>query len=478
MLVSVNCLLTASSYPQYILAELMQFSNSSTHSGLTLSTGQANSSVSLHASLLCQFSPLLYSLLPSSDSPFTILLPSSSPTTLRLVMQLLYDGQCQGTKDQFEDVKQLLNLLGLNIKVEIDVYGNNSDPCSKIGGDVLFQSCDNSLVKADAFFDNYSAISKAAQDQNTFQLQGLPLDETYSQELFTSISVSAEDAFNTEDLDNMDLETADILISEEEVNKKSLEITELVPKEIVRKCRKMCYACNYCKYKGTNKSNLNRHIHIKHMKKEEKESNVGEMNYADGEHFETTSKEDIHIKTECPQFNSDLKPDQFPCDLCDYIAKQKGHLKRHIRAKHSLDRFECNLCEKTFSLNESLNRHIKSFHEQRSYTCPECEFVTTREENLKYHVKCQHSMETFICDQCGHEASTERRIMRHKRRVHEGISYPCTQCDHQSYDKSSLKYHMMSKHEKIRYQCDVCTRKFTKKTSLKQHIIVKHSMSG
>ena len=117
MLVTVNCLLTASSYPEYILAELIQSLATTSHGGLlTLSTGQSNSN--LHPSILCYLSPLVSSLLSSSCcSPSTIILPSSSATALPLVIQLLYEGQCQGTPGQIEDVSQLLILLGLNMSV-------------------------------------------------------------------------------------------------------------------------------------------------------------------------------------------------------------------------------------------------------------------------------------------------------------------------------------------------------------------------
>ena len=466
---TVNCLLTASSYPEYILAELIQQSlENSSHGGLTLSTGQSKC-ISVHPSLLCYLSPLVSSLLSAACSSSTIILPSSSATALPLVKQLLYKGQCQGTPGQVDDVSQLLSLLGLNMKIEI--VPCSSDDGGRIAEDTLFLSCENTLERATASNENDRVMS------DTFEVLGLPLNETYSQEQFTSIIVSAEDGFNTNtmDLNEMDCDTADILLSDEDVDTKSLVITELVLTDSYGKCRKKCYPCNQCKYKATQKSNLKRHIQVKHEENERKSPNVEEKICKDSD-GSLNPINDVKIK--CLLTKSNLKPDQFPCYQCDYIAKQNSHLKRHIGAKHSLERFECNLCEKNFSLREALYRHVLSIHENRSYSCPECHFASTRQESLKYHIQCKHSKETFTCDECGHQASTNRLIEKHKRRVHEGISYPCTKCEYQSSDKSSLMYHMMAKHEKIRYQCDVCTRKFTKKTSLKKHIIVKHSMKN
>ena len=367
MFVTVNCLLTASSYPQYILAEFLQSQvENSSNTGLTISTGQSNFSVSPHPSLLCYLSPLLSSLLSSSGSHSTIIIPSSSVTTLPLVMQLLYTGQCQCTQEgQVEDVSQLIVLLGLNMKIDMVACCSSSYEGGKTAEDTLFLSCENPLYKDNASYSN------------------------------ENIRIMTEDA----------LEIGDQHI---EVNEESLKTGKTlndVEIKINSKMKPNHYLCDQCDYITKQQGHLKRHIRAKHI--DRFECKLCEKTYSMAEALYR------HVK-------SIHEEQSFTCPHCDYIAKKKGLLKRHIGAKHSLERFECKLCEKTYSMAVALNRHVKSIHEKKSYKCPQCSYVSSRQDVLKCHIKCKHSQETVICDECGYQAATKMLLKKHKRRAHEG----------------------------------------------------------
>jgi len=112
---------------------------------------------------------------------------------------------------------------------------------------------------------------------------------------------------------------------------------------------KMGFDCNRCEKEFSDKSNLSRHIRSQH--------------------------EGV----------------TFACNLCDYKAKQSTNLNYHKKAKHSdCNPFECPNCRKTFSDRSNLQRHIKSQHEGVVYPCNVCDYKAKQTTQLKAHIKSKH----------------------------------------------------------------------------------------
>ena len=516
MLVTVNCLMTVSPSPQYYLAKLMHSLNTastSSHADLTLSAGHSTNSVTLHASYLCSLSPLLSSLLSSSDSPFTILLPAASHYSLTLIRELLYTGKCQGTLVQLEDAVQLLDMLGVQIQNEVVGCG---DSVGQVAHETFFLACEatNILVLNEEVVS--SVLPEVALDNSNSA--ELPLDESCNQDQFASKFVWADEVHHALNLNKIDEVKSPSSCSNSEIFLSDEEIVENIKRQISHNER----------FQPCNQSNLKRHKQAKHSEhvnielgpsnKVQESDNIEigtipssgnsdvlvsdtEVEEIFGRHFnqldgisDTTkikrqvrcypcsqcgyiATQKSNLKRHKQTQHEKINLGQFPCYQCDYIATQNGHLKRHVLAKHSLERFECKLCEKTFTVKEVLNRHIQSLHENQTYPCPECKFVAKRRETLNYHVQWKHSEENATCDECGYQAATLKLIIRHKLRIHKGIRFPCNKCDYQATEKSTLLHHIKATHEKIRFHCHKCSRKFTKKSTLKRHIILKHSMN-
>ena len=55
------------------------------------------------------------------------------------------------------------------------------------------------------------------------------------------------------------------------------------------------------------------------------------------------------------------------CDLCKYLASQKGNLDRHRKRVHEKFKYACHRCEFRTKQKISLANHINSFHEDKKY---------------------------------------------------------------------------------------------------------------
>ena len=77
---------------------------------------------------------------------------------------------------------------------------------------------------------------------------------------------------------------------------------------------------------------------------------------------------------------------QHPCDLCDYMAKQKSKLNRHVNCHyqpvHEGMRYLCDLCEYLTKQKPERNIHVKLIHEGLCYLCGQ--FEDMKFESRKY----------------------------------------------------------------------------------------------
>jgi len=85
------------------------------------------------------------------------------------------------------------------------------------------------------------------------------------------------------------------------------------------------------------------------------------------------------------------KDGKFPCDQCNYVAGQSGHLNLHRRSKH----------------------------EGVKYPCNECDYKATTPSHLTTHTNAKHAGVRYPCDQCDYKATTQGHLTTHMRRKHE-----------------------------------------------------------
>lgn len=86
------------------------------------------------------------------------------------------------------------------------------------------------------------------------------------------------------------------------------------------------------------------------------------------------------------------------CEYCDYSAKDRDTMKRHVTTVHLKD---------------------------KPYTCDECDASFGRKDKLKRHKQCVHSDERpYVCDFCDHSCKRQDKMRLHTQRVHFKHEFP------------------------------------------------------
>ncbi|XP_045180955.2 zinc finger protein 532-like [Mercenaria mercenaria] len=71
----------------------------------------------------------------------------------------------------------------------------------------------------------------------------------------------------------------------------------------------------------------------------------------------------VHVlRRHIDNIHSDVKPRPFQCELCEYAASNKWHLKEHYRRHTGEQPYKCPVCVKSFSHQGTMNRHCKTIH--------------------------------------------------------------------------------------------------------------------
>ena len=134
---------------------------------------------------------------------------------------------------------------------------------------------------------------------------------------------------------------------------------------------------------------------------------------------------------------------EYPCNECDYVATQTGHLKTHIEIKHKGIRYPCSKCDYAAKTAINLNRHVKNIHKRvRYYPCSKCVYIATTANALNKHVENKHEGLRYPCSQCDYIATLASALKVHVESKHEGVRIPCSQCEYSATDTSTLKRHV------------------------------------
>ena len=85
--------------------------------------------------------------------------------------------------------------------------------------------------------------------------------------------------------------------------------------------------------------------------------------------------------------------EDFNCELCGKVSKNKRAHTKHVKAVHPKKTFQCSdtNCQKTFKGSQTLKKHLKLVHQK---------------------------LKQFVCDKCGTKMSMFGNLMDHRLKLH------------------------------------------------------------
>ncbi|KAJ8909364.1 hypothetical protein NQ315_014195 [Exocentrus adspersus] len=178
---------------------------------------------------------------------------------------------------------------------------------------------------------------------------------------------------------------------------------------------------------------------------------------------------------------------KYQCEFCDYKAKRKQCLTRHMfihKNPSEIEWFECGLCDYKANRKDVLKNHMsihKKFSEIEWLRCYLCDFKTKSKRCLKTHTlihKDPSEIEWFKCHFCDYKAKQKSNLKSHTL-VHKNSWeikwFECHLCDHKTKYKNQLKYHTLvhkNPSENEWFKCYSCDFKAKSERNLKAHTLI------
>ena len=174
------------------------------------------------------------------------------------------------------------------------------------------------------------------------------------------------------------------------------------------------------------------------------------------------------------------------CNQCDYVARYKKGLQKHIARTHDnagrlLDRFPCTLqdCGKTYSNLVGLNRHIQFHKGEKPFTCDECGKSFIQKGTLKEHLRVHTGEKPFQCMTCGKAFSQASGLKGHQEQHNSNGEkrFKCFPCQKAFRQASALRFHERHHNKEKVFKCLTCNKGFTQASSLRFHQKTKHAIA-
>merc|ERR1712126_118007 len=177
------------------------------------------------------------------------------------------------------------------------------------------------------------------------------------------------------------------------------------------------FKCEHCHYKNWDSNELTRHNRLKHdipsipKSKGTRPRTQYTFTSKDMTKFpcyicsEVNEGKVKHVEHLCSH-KIVLKNHAFFCSDCDYEAKDKITIRRHVEVHLKIESNHCKECNATFSRLDTYAVHLRTKHDADEKTdlqiCSElnCQYSTKRKDAMKRHIDVVHKKVRFKCTQC------------------------------------------------------------------------------
>ena len=243
------------------------------------------------------------------------------------------------------------------------------------------------------------------------------------------------------------------------------------------------YQCNQCPHATLYKGNLRLHVLSVHNQKLTS-SIIHELIIKDQDKIDQLKKEKIRKKKGKDEFSkmspeqlskepkfipidkADFKPRIYPliCQYCGYSSKIRQKIDNHVNKNHELTTwFKCDECDFATLIRTNIRSHLKDLHSRKNENGDKIKklIVTDQKEIDQLRMKRMERKRAIdradfkpriyprICQYCGFTASTKRNISFHVNSFHEMVDwYQCECCEFVTLDRYCLKYHLKIRHSK------------------------------
>jgi KRAB domain-containing zinc finger protein len=245
-----------------------------------------------------------------------------------------------------------------------------------------------------------------------------------------------------------------------------------IPKIIL----KQILVCDKCVLFTFDKSLLENHKHIE-LHQCSDQCNESGLHQCPNCEYKAKDKHTIsrHIRS------VHLKIRHLSCKICDFKTAEGVHLQLHIKRKHKTNQsiISCKKCPKLFFTKDDFEKHMKIVHlTKRPWKCGQCNFAAIEPGRLNSHVDRIHRKEPYKCDICDFVTRNKIFFEKHSHKTHactvecsKNGFHQCNKCEYSSKERGNLIRHIRNIHLNIlRFHCDICDFKCNLDANLQRHI--------
>lgn len=251
---------------------------------------------------------------------------------------------------------------------------------------------------------------------------------------------------------------------------------------------KKIYQCDACHYKTSARNSIRRHKLVKHTSDYLITWHNCKICSYRGKHKDYLSQHMKRSHPNDDLYKSSDEITWFSCNICNYRSKSRYNLKYHSKTIHSKElsrKYKCRECPFEARFRCYLEDHMISKHTPDNCIkwnkCSICNFKAKRRPALNRHIRLIHKpkpaekVNWFTCQICNSSFKLFANLRRHMA-SHHTTDLNCFECKYTADDFIILRKHLKNQHFYFGrlFNCEKCLFEADKKVTLEQHINEKH----